>query len=254
MIQAELKGKLPEVENSEDVLTSNIFGLLKYVSKDVFLEILSHAKTLSEKKFLDCVEHKLVNYNFEFTFWENIDGFGEPDLIVKFKDETGHELVLCIEVKYYSSKSGEEDNDQLRRYFEGLTLPKSKSDFLGVIYLTKYPSRKELEDSLKCIEQQGLIGAEDKLFQLRWFEITKAIEDYNKESLSKHERLILDDLLLYLKKKNFVEFTEFSFQTKEFNDFSDTFYESHFQKFDGFTFQNSDFDYNLNKNIIYGGI
>jgi hypothetical protein len=31
MLQAELHGKLPEVERKEDVLTSNVFGMIKYI-------------------------------------------------------------------------------------------------------------------------------------------------------------------------------------------------------------------------------
>ncbi len=165
MIQAELQGKLSTIENSEDVLTSNVFGLLQYLPKDILSTILSNAKTLSGKR----IEFELENYIPEYIFWENIGGYGEPDLLIRFRNKDKDELVLCIEIKYYSSKSGEGENDQLKRYFEALSISsKEKSHFLGVVYLTKYPSRKELEDSLYQIKQKGLDEAEEKLFQLRW--------------------------------------------------------------------------------------
>lgn len=248
MIQAELHGKLFEIENSEDVLTSNIFGLLKYLPNDVFLNILDHAKTLSGKK----IEFDLKSYIPEFIFWENIKGYGEPDLIIKFRNKVGHELILCIEVKYYSSKSGDGENDQLKRYFEALSISsKEKSCFLGVVYLTKYPSRKELEDSLYHIKQKELDDAEEKLFQLRWFEITKSLENYN-GVLNRHENLILKDLIKYLKYKNFVEFTGFSFQSKDFNFSTDHFYVLDHQEFKGFSFLKQDFNIEVNEKITYG--
>jgi hypothetical protein len=248
MIQAELHGKLFEIENSEDVLTSNVFGLLKYLPNDVFLNILDHAETLSGKK----IEFDLKSYIPEFIFWENIKDYGEPDLIIKFRNKEGHELILCIEVKYYSSKSGDGENDQLKRYFEALSITsKEKSCFLGVVYLTKYPSRKELEDSLYHIKQKELDDAEEKLFQLRWFEITKSLENYN-GVLNRHENLILKDLIKYLKYKNFVEFTGFSFQSKDFNFSTDHFYVLDHQEFKGFSFLKQDFNIEVNEKITYG--
>ena len=248
MIQAELHGKLSEIKNSEDVLTSNIFGLLKYLPNDILLNILDHAKTLSGKK----IELDLKSYIPEFIFWENIKGYGEPDLIIKFHNKVGHELILCIEIKYYSSKSGDGDNDQLKRYFEALSISsKEKSSFLGVVYLTKYPSRKELEDSLYYIKQKELDDAEEKLFQLRWFEITKSLENYN-GVLNRHEDLIVKDLIEYLKYKNFVEFTDFTFQSKDFNFSPDHFYFIDYKEFKGFSFLKQDFNIGVNETIIYG--
>ena len=248
MIQAELHGKLSEIKNSEDVLTSNIFGLLKYLPNDILLNILDHAKTLSGKK----IELDLKSYIPEFIFWENIKGYGEPDLIIKFRNKVGHELILCIEIKYYSSKSGDGDNDQLKRYFEALSISsKEKSSFLGVVYLTKYPSRKELEDSLYYIKQKELDDAEEKLFQLRWFEITKSLENYN-GVLNRHEDLIVKDLIEYLNYKNFVEFTDFTFQSKDFNFSPDHFYFIDYKEFKGFSFLKQDFNIGVNETIIYG--
>ena len=248
MIQAELHGKLLEIENSEDILTSNVFGLLKYLPHDVFLNILNRAETLSGRKF----DFDLKGYIPEFIFWENIEGYGEPDLIIKFHNKDGYELILCIEIKYYSSKSGEGDNDQLRRYFEALTVStKEKSHFLGVVYLTKYPSRKELEDSLKHIKERKLDDTDEKLFQLRWFEITKSLQEYHGK-LNGSEKLILEDLIRYLKHKNFVEFTKFSFQAEEFDLPRDQFYILDYLEFKGFSFSKENFDTKINEKIIYG--
>ena len=139
MIEAEIKGKLPEVENKEDVLTSSTFGMLKYISDNsVLINILKYAQTINEKSFHDCIDVNLLDYQAEYVFWPTLPEYGEPDLLIVFRGENGRELQLCIEVKYYSSKSGEGENDQLRRYFEALDLNATANDttFLGIVYLT----------------------------------------------------------------------------------------------------------------------
>jgi hypothetical protein len=60
MLQAEMKGKVPEVEGKEDVLTSNVFGLLRYVhNPDVLRRILDQARALSGQKMTECVGLKM---------------------------------------------------------------------------------------------------------------------------------------------------------------------------------------------------
>lgn len=136
MIDAELKGKLPEVENKEDVLTSTIFGMLKHLTENQILSnILQNAISPSGHKLFECMDENIHDCQTEFMFWPNMPGFGEPDLIIVFKKEDGRKYQLCIEVKYHSSKSGVGEDDQLRRYFEALdpssTVPKSISLYLN---------------------------------------------------------------------------------------------------------------------------
>jgi len=251
MIQAEMKGKVPGVQNMEDVLTSSVFGLLKYITKpSILIHILSYAKTLMGKSLLDCIDFDLHLYTPEFMFWEQLGTHGEPDLIIKFKRPGHLNLILCVEVKYYSSKSGEGDNDQLKRYFEGTMefASLSKSTFLGVIYLTKYPSRIDVSKSLEYINEKGMTDAEDKLFQMKWFEIAAAIKEQDLTSVPTAERQILNDIHEYLHYKNLVSFSNFSFQVQPFEINLDKFYES--TAFKGFTFIKKDFDI-LTEGLIY---
>ena len=229
-----------------------MFGLLKYFNQNnVLLQILSYAKNLSGKGLLDCIDFDLSSYRDELIFWGQISHYGEPDLIIRFRKPGKRDLILCLEVKYYHYKSGGEgENDQLKRYFEGMTefASLSESTFLGVIYLTKYPSRSELNESLKYIKKKGIIDADDKLFQLRWFEITEAIDKFDISSLSAGERLILKDLFEYLNYKNLVSFSKFSFQSLPFSLKPDHFYAS--TNFREFTFQKIDFEDFLKDNIL----
>jgi hypothetical protein len=252
MIQAEMKGKIPEIDRLEDVLTSNVFGLLRYVKNPaVLLWILGQARTLSGKGLAESVDVDLTTYSPEFLFWEQVGTYGEPDLIIRFSKAGNSDLILCIEVKYYSSKSGEGDDDQLRRYFEGVSgvASLSASTLLGIIYLTKHPSRKELIDSLKHIQGKGVINAEEKLFQLRWTEMAEALENADLSQLSTSERMVLTDLRDYLRYKNLVGFSGFSFRSKAFVLGPEKFYE--FNRFSGFSFFKEDFEVDAQV-ILYG--
>ncbi|MFC1818921.1 hypothetical protein ACFL0B_07495 [Thermodesulfobacteriota bacterium] len=253
MIEAEIKGKLPEVENKEDVLTSSTFGMLKYIlDNTVLINILKYAKTINGKSFYDCIDVNLKDYQAEFVFWPTLSGYGEPDLLIVFRGMDGTELQLCIEVKYYSSKSGDGENDQLRRYFEGLDVSNTANNttFLGIVYLTMYSSSKEMADSLDYIKSKGINDAEERLSQLRWFEVTKALEESDKSFLSKTEQSILSDVVGYLKHKNFVEFSGFSYQFEDFRENNESFYETDIgyevvegkKEFEGFSYMTRDFD------------
>jgi hypothetical protein len=174
MLQAEIRGKLPEVQNAEDVLTSNVFGLLKYISqKDLLINILACARTITGKVFLECIGVDLGDYSQEYFFWEKLGKFGEPDIFIKFQRDRQPSFILGIEVKYYYSKHGEGDDDQLKRYFEGMDKHASlkQSNFLGLIYLTKYPSNTEIEESLKYISELGIPNSELKLSQFWEYQI-----------------------------------------------------------------------------------
>jgi hypothetical protein len=85
----------------------------------------------------------------------------------------------------------------------------------------------------------GIPNSELKLSQLRWHEITETLETYDRKALTTGDKLILEDLIEYLKHKNLVSFSKFSFIEKPFDKKPDAFYGS--TKFKGFTFQDKDF-------------
>ena len=229
MIQAELKGKVPEVENKEDVLTSNVFGLIKYLPpKEGLLKILEAAKDYSDnrKTLPDNLRKQdiiLENYvSIDYLFWEKSSKHGEPDLILilKSSDLNMKDLMVCIEVKYLSEKSREGEYDQLMDYCLSLESKKSRKTynnkdvanfdglFLGLIYLTYFSQYRSVQESLKQIKKKGLIDFEKKLYELRWNEITKILSEIKSEN--KYINKIHNDLVLLLQKKNFVDFKGFS--------------------------------------------
>ena len=74
MLLAELHGKIPsKLENSEDLLTSNVFSFFKYSNRAIFQQYL---KQLGLGVTFEDAE------NAEFIFWQNYEDRTEPDLVV----------------------------------------------------------------------------------------------------------------------------------------------------------------------------
>ena len=129
MIQAVLGGKSLNYEYTEDILTSTVFGTLKYLKPDMalipFIEsafLYNEGRTtLWEKLNSEGIElrcYQKVNY----IFWTRNHNYGEPDLILVFSDHVHScdDLLIVVEVKFKSEKSGTDENDQLVRYFEAI--------------------------------------------------------------------------------------------------------------------------------------
>jgi hypothetical protein len=130
MLQAILKGKLtPEEERMEDILTSNVFGALKYVpAEDALLPFLCKA--------IDCEQQPLGSQlpskaTAEYDFWPWLhegDCYpAQPDVVITLKDQSGDYTAILVEAKYLSGKSTSCDGsgkpfDQLAREWDNFVL------------------------------------------------------------------------------------------------------------------------------------
>ena len=229
MIQAELKGKLPEVENREDVLTSNVLGLMKYLPpREGIFKILSELKdySMNRNSLFDNLKSQNININdydtVDYLFWENSAKYGEPDLILIIKSPKQHlkELMLCIEVKYFSGKSRSGEYDQLmdyclslenkdaRKTYKNPKIKKFNGIFLGLIYLTYFSQYNSVREALREIRKKGFNHYESNLYELRWNDITRVLS--SSESKNKYENKLIKDVVLLLKKKNLVDFEGYS--------------------------------------------
>jgi len=109
MYLAELHGKLSKnIENKEDILTSNVFSFFKYANRDIFL-----------KKFLYELGIKIPGQKAkeaEFIFWPKFKDGTEPDLVIKVG-----RYYLLFEAKYFSDFGGKIQflKEQLKRELEG---------------------------------------------------------------------------------------------------------------------------------------
>ena len=169
MLMALLRGKLSrEQENLEDILTSNVFGLLKYLPpEDGLFPFLSNAKTLDGRHpFESAPPGAKVEYGF--WPWHKESGCNgcEPDVELRILWPSGKKICVFIECKYFSEKSSEEDDeedvvatkqaspvDQLAREWGNLVrLAKREGATPLLIYLTRdvgFP-REEVEASQRA--------------------------------------------------------------------------------------------------------
>ena len=137
MIPALLHGKLSrEQENMEDILTSSVFGILRYLPAEKgLLPFLRKTQTIDGRPCpIDVGEGARADY----LFWPTLKERGllgetefechscEPDVLLKIHRADGSRLYILIEAKLYSGKSSgpSEDpvtlHDQLAREWENL--------------------------------------------------------------------------------------------------------------------------------------
>jgi hypothetical protein len=165
MIQAELRGKLGSDgsrahERLEDLLTSNVFGLLRYLPlREGLLALLERARPVrvGEARLTVPSEPGWVDMSdvteAELAFWPSFKKHGKPDLLIRLRAAGRVCHLVLIEAKLFSPKSGsarEEDGDraeehqpdpdQLVRYWQGLRLQPEVVDGANcsLVYLTSH--------------------------------------------------------------------------------------------------------------------
>ncbi|GIQ69555.1 hypothetical protein DUZ99_18680 [Xylanibacillus composti] len=227
MIQAQLYGKAAsELTWSEDVLTSNIFGLLKYLSTpEVLLTILQGAYNLDYEPLVFETHIERISY----TFWPRLQN-SEPDLVLILHAKSGVHII-GVEAKYLSGKSSEEDllasiqdrdnkqRDQLAREIEDLhdsanypMIGVEESSILSIrlIYLTmeSYIPHDELQASLESLKAHSACQFPSK--HLYWLSWKTFYDNLKCTNPSATDSMILTDLRSYLNKKSIRTFSGFS--------------------------------------------
>ena len=154
MLQALLHGKLSrQQENMEDLLTSNVFGLMEYLHADKellrFLGKASHVDKSDGTESLSGLlpaDTEKIRYEF-WPRWTEDRCIGcEPDLVLRIDPKQGEEYLVLVEAKYHSGKSSVADEDseieappkdQLAREWDNLIVVAEREGRTPVlIYLT----------------------------------------------------------------------------------------------------------------------
>ena len=145
MLMALVKGKLSrQQENMEDILTSNVFGLLKYAPpSEGILPFLAKARTRDEQRPLVGLS---ADCQVKYEFWPSLaDSTGarcEPDLLLMIRAPDAATYRVLVEAKYLSGKSSYTDEesevpvDQLARQWDTLTCNLAVDINPVLIYLT----------------------------------------------------------------------------------------------------------------------
>jgi hypothetical protein len=192
MIFAEIHGKLGvnysrAHDRAEDLLTSTVFGLLRYIpSQDWLLAVMRRVRSVrsvegivtiqQDFEWLDVAKVATVTVDF-WPYWTAI---GEPDILLTLEDAVGCLVAMVlVEAKIHAPKSGravEDDDeladdaipdpDQLVRYWQGLRNRVPGKAQARIIYLTKHgaPPTQELGESIR--REPGM-----KLAWLSWRDI-----------------------------------------------------------------------------------
>jgi hypothetical protein len=192
MLQAILHGKLSrEEEGMEDLLTSSVFGLMKYVPlNSVLLPFLGLAyDPLSSGSLREWLT-EIVGVE-DWRFWPYLTSQGcnpcEPDVDILLKRSDGSETWILIEAKYGSGKSSFARKadmppmDQLAREFDNLRVMAEERNVsqYAVIYLTAdYVCPKEaIEESSR--EYKSKRHSCPRLYWLSWRLLFDILEEQN---------------------------------------------------------------------------
>jgi len=215
MLPAILHGKLSrDQENMEDVLTSNVFGLLKYVPPgEGVLPLLACAETTDGehpfKTLFESAENVSVSYCF-WPFWSEEGCVNcEPDVLLEITQPDSPKMLVCVEAKYRSGKSSEEDatldkpNDQLAKEWDNLqSIARKENAIPYLLYATAdmgCPSQSIL-DSISDYQRHRTDVP--KISWISWRGIPRLFNASNNP--------ILQDLVELCRRLNLIEFTGFT--------------------------------------------
>ena len=229
MTIAEIHGKISSSgsnisDRREDLLTSDVFGCLRYIPFDKgFQKILTQAQLYIDQKKLLGIDNSDGNVCVEF--WPRLENNSEPDVLIRKGDH-----LIMIEVKYLSGKSGHyepnqdsEDSmeaassDQLARLFRGLMGNKGNYPRRSLIYLTAHRILPQNDIEAGCKELDELSDDNrheynDNVYWLSWFEVYKTVDrllDESSEIRDKYWRIVLSDIKELLNRKSLRQFKGF---------------------------------------------
>ena len=243
MLIAEIHGKrFPEAEGQEDWLTSAVFGHLRHIAPGVFWpELFSRAFNTGEPRVslysqLCAAGVQLSSYSdLSVDFWKYFEGYGEPDIILQFSGGTEAPLVIIIEVKLNSGKSGAGSNDQLKRYLELLgdrdgipRVSKHETDQRYVVYLTRQFAKMELEESVRLSIAEGKKGAVGQLYGLQWQDVLECAE------ATGDAHSLLGEVAEFLRRREFGAFAGINSPVPCLDSASGTFYGARYFETDPF--------------------
>jgi hypothetical protein len=177
----------------EDILTSNVFGLLRYLPPaEGLFAFISNAQALDGTRPLRFLLQPAYasTATVEYEFWPFLKESGcfgcEPDLMLTITSSTGSLVSVLIEAKYWSGKSSEAYEsaanpvDQLAREWDNLCgAARSAGAVPFLIYLTqdmRYP-RSEIESSIsEWIEKRKGPGHGPAILWLSWRDLTRVVD------------------------------------------------------------------------------
>ncbi len=217
-IIAELRGKLSQEATNhdrlEDLLTSNVFQLLRYLPPELgYLPVLQQAVNMFNKSLIVPNSQNTWVLNF----WPYYKGC-EPDLEIKVYSSTQDLLAhYFVEAKYLSPKSGEakkdEDgfyvagSDQLERQWS-LLRDMTKANHFAIIYLTAHQVLPRSDLKISAESALDSDQATESIYWLSWQGIGQVLASVKLIApISIAVHYVLQDIIDLLDKKGLKHFS-----------------------------------------------
>jgi len=208
--------------NSEDLLTSNVFGLLKYLPSAIWLS------PLLELVFKGRMFRSIDRGKIQVEFWKklpasptqrNREGVEEIDIVIRVRH-----LIILIECKFRSpvdlGHSGTSTRDQLARYLDAAAFnywPDSNAKReIYLVLLTDTKDEPEIlsqyrdpEKVFACLTQGRLFVDYEQVSEMlarnirwtTWRDLLRILESQDSKRLTPVESMIIADLIDYLRYK-----------------------------------------------------
>lgn len=244
---AEIRNKVSKsnsnlTELSEDELTGNFFGHLRYIPFNKGLKpVLKNAVFPTEAAFLiDTVDVDYWNENIEFWPYHSE---GELDAYIEFDN-----LAMGIEVKYTSGLSSDDDiyyslSDEKQRMEQSRNQLQRESRIVTSRANQKPKILLLIGDAMACadiysnIGRRNLLQGSDVLFcYATWQSLLRELRKL--ELGDPYSALVVSDLVELLKKKGFEQFHSMKLEAFGFVS-SHEFYEFDYKIESGFSFENN---------------
>ena len=237
MTIAEIRGKISQTgqnlsERMEDLLTSDIFGCMRYLpTQNALIPFLQTACSLHGNVLI--IPSKVLRVHCSFWPWLKLAGRipCEPDVILGLETEGNHVHLILIEAKYYSRLSSEEDereepNDQLARELDNLDTVSSMNlrwnPDLAIIsryllFVTQHMGMPRRLVAQSLAEYQRKRNRQGDIYWTSWRFLQPILEKNLKQENSPQNIAVMEDMLELLLRKGLSVFRGVNPITMRFN-------------------------------------
>jgi len=210
MFVAQIHGRLTRSEEDlEDLLTSNGFGIWRYLPDQLgLLRFLQTARRLDGEPFV--VPGKVEVIDLQFWPWIQERGAKgvEPDVLIEMVLSDQQEYLVLIEVKHLSGKSSLPDkhslpNDQLAREMHNLRKMAGRKGIerYALLYVTAdtLMPRSDVGESIAELGAKTNDGGDDRFYWTSWRSFPKILSEV-KGACEKYSSAMLSDLETILRR------------------------------------------------------
>ncbi len=174
MIEAFKNGKLGKILDKEDLLTSTVFGLMKYDEENKLIRLFFEQARDKSGNRLKLPDFDEIEYYFWPRFKDINNNDKEPDLVLILRNDSDHkkDFLILVEVKNWSG-AGENQlstyyeslrNFSLKRYYNYENISGFGDNRRCMVYLTRFDYEEDIKN----------VGDDDTsipVYGLRWIKL-----------------------------------------------------------------------------------